>query len=134
MRATIDAESEVAPAAARYLADIFMQVGGTDRELVRMSDRIGQLLERRSRPLTAPEARELGDLFEGHRSETQALMARVTPAALQRAQELARVTPSYTRAIIDLAGEEIDEYVRPIFEESGVAHRFITIAEALATT
>jgi hypothetical protein len=111
----------------RYLEDIFMHVHGSDRELHRIRERIEKLWwKQRHDDLTFKQADEYEDLLADERREMSYLLAAVAPAAVHRADELARSTAHiYTQTILDVSGKKIDDLIRPIFEEAGIAKRFM---------
>lgn len=123
------------PAATRYLEDIFLQVRQHDRRIEELNARVNELVGNRqeARPagrlVIARELRELSDLVTALENAASHLLAIVTPAALCRAEEAAVVAPEYQQGIFDMRGTSAEHYIRPIFEESGIADRFVTTGE-----
>ena len=132
--------SEDLRAQQRILEDIFMHAAAHSRRCDSISERVQRLLRRRDADLAdrisldAEQAVELSDAVGYLEMAVRDLCAKIAPAAVDRARMLANINPDPDQQVIfDLEGERLDNFLRPIFAEAGLAPDHLTEAELKAT-
>ncbi len=105
------------------LGAILAAAASHDLESVRTQAALRKALEERSPALPT----DIGMLLDGHRRALTGLCAALEPAARSRVEELAPFAKQLieTAAIAALDDRGLDEFLRPIFEEAGLADRFV---------
>lgn len=123
----------------RILEDIFMHAAAHSRTCDSSSERAQRFLRQRDPELPdriALDPRQVVEFSEGIGYLEMAirdLCAKIAPAAVERARLLANINPDPDQqAIFDLEGERLDNFLRPIFAEAGIASDHLTEAELRA--
>lgn len=113
----------------RVLEDVFSHVVSHDREVQTRYRTITETLDpgegksTRSVTLKPLDAVQLSDLVVELMGEISDLCAATAPAALERARMLGILPAS--EAVHNLSIADASDFVRPIFEEAGIADRFV---------
>ena len=119
----------------RILEDIFMHASAHSRTCESMSERVRQFLRPRAADsdrvtLDPPQIVELSDGIGRLEMAVRDLCAKIAPAAVERARLLANVYPDPDQQLIfDLEGERLDNFLRPLFAEAGIASDLLCDAE-----
>jgi hypothetical protein len=123
----------------RLVEDIFMHATAHSRTCDSISERVQRVL--RGRDPESPEGITLDSEQVVELSETlgflemavRDLCAQLAPAAVERAKMLANIDPDPDQqTIFDLEGDRLDAFLRPIFNEAGIAGDLISDAELTA--
>ncbi len=105
------------------LGAVLAAAASHDLESVRTQAALRETLEDRSPALPT----DIGMLLDDHRRALTGLCAALEPAARSRVEELAPFAKQLTEtaAIAALDDQGLNEFMRPIFEEAGLADRFV---------
>jgi hypothetical protein len=102
----------------RYVEDVFMQARDCSRNLHKIHGKLEEL---------AKQQRETG--VSEHEIAVSEFLAAMTPQAVAIAEHLTAALGTYTQAIYDLGGADVDRLIRPMFAAAGREDDFMDARE-----
>lgn len=84
--------------------------------------------ERHHTPASLDQGNVAGlfDLFVNHENAVSDLLATITPAVIERLEQIEAIAPGYRNAeLCNLRPDAVDRLMRPLFEAAGIEDDFI---------